>query len=357
MATCPGRLAATALCILTAMLHAAAQTPAPSGPASFDALKSATTLTAAQSAQLKSMVEERIAALIGDAPDAANEAMKALRGATNGGTAAYREALTSALTATATPMLGRAELPGAVRLLTVLGWTRSAEVSEALTNALRDERPAVRAAAAVQLRALRAPLLQVGGQYLRRAVEGLVAAAKNETSAATLEKIYEAMNLGEVNANQSADTIRNFLDVLAARQAMYAADRVPAEGAELAALTAMSRYAKGLGGNEQRAYGVFLGTLLRYYVDVYTTDQPGEPALMKVQDTDGREMTDRRNAAEKIILETERQLNLMLGENAERDVAGALRNADPTKAKIAYNAWAKLLTDKFPGTDFALHRK
>lgn len=366
MTQCPSvRIVTMTLCALTilAMAHPAIASPqnAPAAPQAaaaptLDSLKKLAALNDEQRKALNNLVEERVRALSGGDAVAASEAIRSLRAATADSTPPFKEAFNASIIQLTRGQIARADAPSAVALCAVLGLTGSAEAANELVVALRDPKAPVRAAAAARLRDLRGAIAKVGGQFLAPTLRGLTDAAKIERDKSALEILYQALDYAETSNAGIADTVRAFLEVLEARRTAHAEDKVPAEGADLEVLTRMGKRLAGLDEAAKRQYGTQLGTLLRYYVDIYTTDAAEENALHKVQDSDNVELVARREAVEKIILESERQLIQLLGAGAGRDIAAAIKGADMTNAKIAYNAWAELLAQRY-GENFDLHRK
>ena len=318
-------------------------------PEAVAGLKTKNSLSADESNQLKTWLDESGRAVGGADVAAAAEAMRLMRSAADGGTPAYREALTKAILEVVRAGLTRAEADGAARLATLASLTDSAEASAVLAEALKDERPAVRAAAAFGLKRLRTRIGQAGGEFFSRTLARLVEAGKKETSRYTLEAIYQAMDYTQAaGAGNQRDVTKALLDVLEERAKAADSDRLPAEGGDLAAIRALGKQAKSLEPNPARQFGTILARFLRYNVQLYTVGGgPGEPPLRTVKDDDSREMADRRNAAEQTIIECENILNTIHGPDPERAITPKMRAADFTGMKIGFESWARLFNDKY----------
>lgn len=347
MRSCQTRIGLSLL-IAAYGLAAFAQTPTPAPaatPAAGDALaalRAKNALADEDRAALRTWIDERLAALGGDSPAAAATAAGELRGATSSGTAGFRDAYLAALSEAVRNAYKNASLAGAARMIAVLAAFNDAAAAPTLIDALRDERAAVRAAAAAGLRELRA---KGGGAAAGDALAALREAGKHETAGPALKAIYQALAPaagGDAKVGTAA-----VLEVLEARAEVYAsppAGGVPGEGAELAALSALDKQRKALSEDEKKRYIAALATLLRFSVDRYHAE------LYAVRDkVSSPRQIELRNATELVIEDCETQLAdlLGLGKDKAPSVINAMKNMKEESQRvelvIQMNKWAELL--------------
>ena len=319
----------------------------------IDPLKRKATLTVEEGGQIKVWLDERLRLVAAEDAVSATQALKAIREAASGGSAAFNDALAAGLVELSRPMLARAEAGPSVRLVAALTLADSAAAASVLVAALKDERPAVRAAAAAGLRRLQPRIAAAGAATFGDVVSGLATAAKNETSAPALAALYTALDFNGVSANVNQREVANaLLGVLEARQPAYEDDSVAAPTADVVAVRLLGSAQLDPGASTR--FGVVLGKMLRYAIQAYTTSLvEGEPALINVSDDADKTLVDRRNGIEQLVFEIEKQLNTLVGASPDRNLAEKMRRANDTDIKIAMQAWAGALKAKY-AEDFTL---
>lgn len=307
--------------------------------------------------QVQSWVTTSVASLSGNDAIAATTTMRQMKVVIRGSTPAFREAYARAIVAEATPSIARVEAPAAARLLIAIGMAETADVAGTLTNALSDERPAIREAAAASLRRLKPKLALAAGDLPTRVITAVRDAAKKETVRYVLESMYQAANYAEDgDTNTKRAMMNELLDVLESRRDAYVKNEVAAPSADRVAVEAIGTQASQMDGAAKRRFGIVLGQMLRYAVQVYTQSlAPGEPPLADVTDKDSPELVQQRNGIERLIIAVEAELNKILGKDAERDVTKFMKDADPTQVKIAMDRWSQVLKNEY-NQEFALQQ-
>lgn len=308
---------------------------------------------------LRAWLSERMGVVNSDNPAGAAAAMSELRGAPAAGTPAFREAFVGLLTELTRESYKSARLEAAARLVSLLAALNEPATYGLLIEALKDDRAAVRTAAAVGLRNLRVKLAVLGGNAVSETMAALRAAGRREPSAPALRAIYQALNYADTvppipNPPDVRANLAALLEILETRAAQHAARKVTAETADLAGLRALEPLRKSLNDEERRRYIAVLATMLRYYVIAYT----GE--LYRVKDKfSSPQAIERRNHAELLIEEAEAQLAALLGLARDRapSITEAMKNikddADRVKMKVEMNKWSDLL-QKAIGQRFSL---
>ncbi len=291
---------------------------------------------------LRAWIAERVTAVAaGDAAggqQAFEQLRKGMRGTRN-----YQDAFAVSAVEAIGPAYKRANLVAAARLITLLGDIGEPRAVDLLLEALRDDRPAVRAAAAVALRKLE-PRIASDAEALRRMVTALREAGIGETATNTLELIYRALALPEaVAAPDRREAAHALIAILEERLNGLAAGRPRAEGADHVALQTLRPLATGLEEEARRRYMLVLGRLLHHGVDRYVN---GDPQLFKVREkTSSPELVEMRNSMELLITEAERQLVELLGLSAAEapKVRLAMEKARYVDMSIEMNAWKERL--------------
>ncbi len=351
---------AAALAALLLAATAAAQQPA-GAPAQdvLNTLRARNVLTEEDRATLRTWLSERISAVNTDNPSGATVAMNELREAPAGGTPAFREACVALLTELTREAYKPARPEAAARLVSLLAALNEPVTYPLLVEALRDGRAAVRTAAAVGLRNLRAKLAVLGGNALSETMAALRAAGQQESSAPALRAIYQALNYADTvpplpNPPDVRANIAALLEILEARASQHAARKVAAETADLTGLRAIEPLLKSLNEEERRRYLAALATMMRYYVIAYTSE------LYRVKDKfSSPRAIEQRNHAELFIEEAEVQLAALLALAKERtpSITEAMKNirddTDRVKMKVEMNKWSDLL-QKAIGQGFSL---
>ena len=234
-----------------------------------------------------------------------------------------------------------------IALLNVFDDRRSADL---LLEALKDDRAAVRAAAIIALRNLQ-PKVAADADLYGRTLAALKEAGKREVSRETLRLIYRAMDYAKVQpAPDRRQAAAALLELLEYRVGKYGEANVPAEGAEVEALTGGKEWRKSLDEAQRKRYALLLAKLLHYGVGHYTG---GERPLGQVRDkTDGPDMIALRNATELLIEDAEAQLTEMLSPSEPPNVTDAMRRAKKTERAhmadiiLEMNKWAPTFKEK-----------
>jgi hypothetical protein len=305
----------------------------------LDALRDKDPLGDEDRAALRAWIGERIAAVVGEDAAGAQRGVAQLRQAAHGG----RDFL-DAYVAVAVDSLGsaykKAEPVPATRLLIVLGELNDARTLDTLLKALKDERTAIRAAAAVGLRKLQ-PKLGTDPEGLRRMLAALRKAGEKERSARTLDLIYRAMNLADLPAlsdrRAGSAAIAGLLDE---RLKHISGGRMPAEGGDLAAMQALDPQHGNMDEDTRRQYINELGRLLHYCVCRYVRDEP----LSRVRDRNSSpELVELRNNVEVTIREAESQLKTLVGAPEGVNLTHDMEKAKTTEMAIDMNKWSEKL--------------
>jgi hypothetical protein len=310
-------------------------------------------------AKLKEWIGKRVDTIISqsakDAKASSTEAKAAaadlrLEFARPGNSSAFKEAYVQIANEVIAPAYKSAGLPPATQLVSVLGAFNEPVTTRTLIDALSDERPAVRAAAASGLRTLRQKLAAAGGNAANEAIDALRDSGRKESSLVGLEAIYAALNYPEVGA--APDPKRNamaVLDILEARAEQYAAKHVKGGGADAAGLVVMNSLKAALSDAERERIAVIAGRMLLYSVHRYLAE------FIAVTDkTHSSLLVDERNHTEILIDECERTLKDLLKPQGadEPNLGKAMRDPGknpgdrPINIRNEANKWAKLLAAK-----------
>jgi HEAT repeat protein len=305
----------------------------------LDALRTKDPLSDEDRGTLRAWIGERIAAVVGEDATGAQQAVAQLRRANRGG-----RGFLDAFGAVAVESIGsaykKADLAPATRMITIVGELNDPRALDTLLEALKDERPAIRAAAAVGLRKLQ-PKIVTDPDAIKRTLAGLREAGEKETSPRTLDLIYRAMNLADApslaDRRASSAAIAGLLDERLKRGAK---ERMQAEGGDLAALQALDPQRGNLDEDARRQYINVLGRLLYYNVRRYVADEP----LSRVRDRSGSpEIIELRNHVEVTIREAEKQLTALVGAPEGANVTQDMEKARVTEMAIAMNKWSEKL--------------
>ncbi|MBI5865011.1 MAG: hypothetical protein HZB38_10990 [Planctomycetes bacterium] len=263
---------------------------------------------------------------------------------------AFREAYVAMCLEVIGPVYKSAKLTPATQLVSFLASLNELPASKLFIEALGDERPAVRAAAASGLRGLRQKLVAAGGSAANDAIDALRDAGKRETSAAGLQSIYAALNYGEAGA--AADAKRNasaVLEILDARSEQYASKQVRGAGAETVGLALLRTMQASLSDAEKDRLIVSTARMLFYSLPRYAGD------LMNVNDKlDSPLRIVERNQIEGMIDECERVLKSLMKPSGDEEpnLSRAIREPGKDAGERAVNIrneagkWSKLLQAK-----------
>lgn len=316
-------------------------------------------LTDEERAQLRTWIDQRVAALAGEDAAAAAQAAGLLRTAFDG-TAAFKEAYAGAAVAAIGPLIAGAELTPATRLIAVLSALNDTATAPVLRAALADGRASVRVVAAAGLRNLRARLAVAGGEAVSGVLSALRDAGKSETSAPVLRAIYAAMDFAGAGATlpDPQVNVSAVLDLLVARAEQHEAGSAKALGAEVVGLKTAAALRGNLNEADQKRYTLAVATLLRYAVTRYVSGE--QPLVALDEKTAGRDSIELRNNMELIIEEAEKELAALLKLEKDKtpDITSRIRKEARSASaaapiKIEMDKWADLL-EKAVGKRFHL---
>lgn len=342
------------LSCLTAVAPAQETPPPPTPPATpatpaqptspMEALRAKPAIADEDRAAIRNWLDPRITALASDNPGSAAAELRT----EYGGTPAFKEAFAAIAIELARPALKKASPTAGGRVLASIGALADAPadaVSALMIENLKDERVAVRLAAAVGLRNLRTRLAPAGAGFVGNAVNALRDAGKTETSAAVLRAIYQALNYPEVVPSPPDPRViaAAVVDLLDTRVKEYGKGEVKAEGAEVAGLRTAAALRASFDDDEKKRVTAAAATLLKYGVMRYTR---GAAPLMKVRDGAGRALVEQRDNTELLIEEAERLLSDLTGIKPAQSVTEQMRKAKDTDMRVALKAWAAQLKEK-----------
>jgi hypothetical protein len=301
-------------------------------------------LTPEELQTVRTWVEQQVRALLEGNGDAVTQLF-----AQSNGTPAYKEAYVGACIAVIGPNYGRADLAAAAQLVTLLHRLNDARVYEVLLEALRDERPAVRTAAAVGLRELRSELVSTSAEAVSGVIRALREAGKKETSYVALKRIYEAMDYASINAAPDRKALAQaLLDVLETRSENYETENPSAWGAETVGLRVIGPLRSNLDDAERKRLTEAIARMMRAAINRYSAH------LHSVEDESGSPLeVALRNRTEQLIMQAEPLLaELVQPPAAQRpDVAGEMTDGQVINMKVEWKDWADLLQDAI-GKDF-----
>ncbi len=298
-------------------------------------LRARDSLTDEDRTTIQRWVESTVQKVQPDDPAGAEAAIRALRDAT--GSAAFREVLAAACTRSVGEAYKRAAATDAARLISVLGELNEAQTYELLTQAVRDERVAVRSAAAVGLRKLRVKIALAGGKALTDTLEALKQAGMRESSPVTLELIYHALDYPSAVPNPpdpraNADALLAILD---ARAEQYASDAVRAEGADEVGLRIAAGMAQLFNDSEKRLAAGAAARMLRHAVRAYVVSGREGAARLSASTRRGLEL---------LVMSAERLLPRVVTVSGEApSVTRQMEKAELIKMRIEFEKWAELL--------------
>lgn len=237
--------------------------------------------------------------------------------------------------------------PGAARLITVLSALAEApvaDVSAPLLEALAHADPAVRAAAAAGLRALRSKLT---GPAFSAAVSALREAARKETSGGALKMEYLALDFSDVPAADQRAAADALLDVLDARARQYTA--TGGDGADSYGLRTALALRNQLDDAGRRRLVGAAGRMLKASVARYAD---GERPLMNVKDDGPVPLVAARDGAELVIEEAERVIRELLGATTGPNVSNGMRRGRADEMNTEMARWTEQIKES-TGVDLA----
>lgn len=316
------------------------------------AIQTQATISDEARSKLKEWIGKRVDSVVSQSGSAARTAATDLRVefARTGNSPAFKEAYVQIANEVIAPAYKSAQRDPATQLVAVLGAFNEVATSRTLIEALADERPSVRAAAASGLRTLRQKLVAAGGNAVNDAIDSLREAGRKETSLVGLQAIYAALNFPEAGA--APDAKKNamaVLDILETRAEQYASKTVKGGGADAAGLAVMNALKNALTDAERDRLAVIAGRMLLYSVHRYLAELIGVS-----EKTHSSLLVDERNHTEILIDECERTLKDVLKPQGgeEPNLGKALRDPGkdakdrPINIRNETNKWAKLLATK-----------
>ena len=306
------------------------------------ALQTKEGLTDEDRAAIRTWIGKRVADIVANDPVGAQQAFASLRGGFNG-SRDFKEAYVAGCNGVIGSAYKKAPAIPAARLISVLNLLGDVGSLDVLLEALRDDRTAVRAAAAIGLRVLR-PKLAASAEAYSRTLGALRDAGKKEASRETLQLIYQAMRYAGVQPPPNLKPgVAPLLVLLEERVKQYAGQKVRAEGAEAVGLKVGGTLRPAMSDAERRRYAQVAAKLLNYAVTRYVG---GEAPLCKVQDkTSSRDTVALRNCTELLIVTAEQQLKEILTPQEAPDVTEKMKRANHTDMVNEMSKWAALLKD------------
>lgn len=333
----------------------AQDSPAPSAAQNpLDALRNKTGLTDEERAAMRSWVQARITALVSENP---GSAFAELRSATANATREFRAAFAAACIELTRGSYKNASLRAAAQLISLVHSIPDCPLDAAialLQDAIKDDRPGVRMAAATGLRDLRPRIAAAGSATLNAVLNALRDAGKRETSDAVLKIIYQAMNYPEVipAPPEPRTNALALLEVLESRAALYESGAAQTENADAAGLRAIGQPGPSgaaalfttLDEAERKRLSVAAGKLLQHAVKRYVH---GPQPLIDVR-TKARspQIAEQRDRVELLIEECERNLGEWLQFKPPPAVFDRIRRGrNATEIVIELNKWADKLKE------------
>lgn len=302
--------------------------------------------------QVRAFVTERLQRIIAD--DAgARAAADDLRAAADG-SEGFRRVYAAVCLELIAPAVSKAELVPATRLLTVVNALNTPDAVPLLLESLRDERVGVRAGAAVGLRLLRPRIVQAGRDAYQRVLDGLKEAGKRERSRDTLRSIFKALDFAELPAapDARANAVA-VLEILESRVPQYAADPVPAIGADDVGLRLAQTLVRAMNEEDRRRLTTAVAELVRHAIEQYLPGEGGRN-LIAVRDRQGSStLTELRDAMERLVFVGEELLAALLRPERAPSVSDSMRRLDTAGMQNQWNQWLPLL-QRAVGQDFAL---
>ncbi|MBL8877578.1 MAG: hypothetical protein JNG88_00535 [Phycisphaerales bacterium] len=342
------------LALPTTPLRAQETTPPTPAPSPLDALRTKTGLTDEDRAAIRNWVSPRTAALVSDSP---GNAFSELRGAATGASADFRGAFATACIDQTRAAYKNASVRAASQLITLVHSIPDAPLDAAtalLFEALKDDRPSVRTAAATGLRDLRQRIATAGAAALSADLGALRDAAKRESADAVLKMIYHAMNFPDAipNPPEPRANAQAILEVLDARAALYESGKSRTESADAAGLRAIgmpgpsgsAALIAALDDAERKRLSIAAGKMLRHAVRRYVS---GPQPLIEVRaKTRNPQVADQRDRVELLIEESERLLGELLQLKPPPAAFERIRRGrNATEIVIEVNKWADKLQE------------
>lgn len=301
---------------------------------------------------IREFVTQHIRTIVANENPAARRAGDELL-ATYAGTDAFKNAFTEVALEALPPAIRRAELVPATRLLTIANVLDTTETRPMLIEALRDDRVAVRAAAAVGLRRLRPKVAAAGREPWTETLTALRDAGRQEKSRDTLKTIYAALDYSNIqNVPDRATNARLLLDLLENRARLYTGDtEVPAVGADDKGLRVIAKYTNALNADDRNRLLVVIGTMMQHALEEYTG---GARKLYEVRTRGANpQLIEQRNAMERLVLIGEDLLTTIMQPDEAPEVTNAMRGLEIAEMKVEWQKWVGLLQNQVQ-RDFTL---
>ncbi|MCA9244271.1 MAG: hypothetical protein KDA32_09970 [Phycisphaerales bacterium] len=287
-------------------------------------------------ATLRQWIERQVTLVLADEPQSASTAVLTLRTEFDGSTG-YKEAFATEAARLVNDRLATAKDRPAAQLITFLSTLNAIETHTTLVAAMRDSRAAVRAAAAVGLRTLRAKIAAAPGDAVGQTLRALRDAGKSETSPATLKLIYLALNYAGVNADQKGPAVA-LVELLEQRAREYTASGSPrcqnadAEGLKIATM------ARGqLDDDQKKRLARAAASMLKHSVETYSAEK-----LNEMRDkTATVAAIDRRNDIELLIETAETTLREVLDVKEGPDITTAMRDGSAVAMRRQLVDWSE----------------
>jgi hypothetical protein len=340
---------AAACLALTVPPPATAQEP-PGQQDLIKQLQAKSSLADEERAHVRAWVEQRVQAIAAGPAASAAQAVAELR--TNyTGSADFKDTYATSAIELIGAAYKRAERGAAAQLIATLNTLAEASTYKLLTEALGDQRVPVRTAAVIGLRHLRQKLVGRGDDSLSQSIRALREAGKGESSAVALQLIYRALDYTDVGANPAdlkADALA-LLELLEARAAQYAAENVKAEAADTPGLTTAVKLLAQFNEEERGRLAAASARMLHYGVKRYTSE------LHKIDDkTSSPVQIPLRDRMELFVAAAEALLSKLTPapdkpdfKTVTKEMQERKREDKPTYMKIAMNAWADVLAQRF----------
>ena len=304
-------------------------------------LRAKTTLTETDRSAIQTWIGQRVVTIVGNDPAGAQQAFAQMRGGGHG-TSDFQQVYVTGCIRSIASAYKKVTLVPAARLIAILNVLNDLGSLEVLLEALRDDRTAIRAAAAVALRNLQTKLAG-NTELFGRTLNALRDAGQREPSSKTLQLIYRAMDYSGSQA--AADTKAGATAVLAVleeRVKQLSGQNARAEGADYVGLQVAGRLRAARDETVRRRYTSLLGRMLQYGVRRYTAG--GNDALIRVNSKTGSaDLISLRNNIELLIVESEQQLTRILSPDDAPEITDRMKEADGTNMVNEMNRWAALL--------------
>lgn len=319
-------------------LLAALLTTTASAQDPIDALRTKSALDENDRGALRQWIERQVNLVLADEPQSASQAIITMRERFDG-TNGFKEAFATESARLVADRLPTAKDRPAAQLVTFLSTLSAIETQPALISALRDERAAARAAAAVGLRALRSKIASAAGDAQGQTLRALRDAGKTETSPVTLKLIFMAMDYAGAGGDQKASAVA-IVDLLEQRAKEYAASGSPrSQAADAEGLKIATGLRTQLDDDQKKRLMRAAATMLKHSVEAYS----GEKMHEMSDKTATAAAISRRNDIEFLIETAETTLRRLLDvkDGEGPDITTALRDGSAVAMRQQLVAWSE----------------